>query len=138
MHWYQGLFSFQGRLNRQGFWIGAGINFVFLAIFANFILNPTAFTWLSVIPLIISGYSLSAVIVKRLHDRNRSAKALLMVLVPILCYAASHYAEGTMVWLLGRMMPIFIGTMLLMEWGGFVGNPDANEYGKSGLSIRFK
>ncbi len=138
MIWHQALFSFHGRLNRKGFWIGFGINFAFLFIFANFILNPTAFSWISVIPLTLSAYSLSAVIVKRLHDRNRSGKALLMVGVPILCYLASLTAQGTMAWLLGIMMPMFIGTILLMEWGVFVGNPEANQYGEKGLSVRFR
>ena len=138
MIWHKALFSFHGRLNRTGFWIGFGINFAFLFIFANFILNPTAFSWISVIPLTLSAYSLSAVIVKRLHDRNRSGKALLMVGVPILCYLASLAAQGTMAWLLGIMMPVFIGTILLMEWGVFAGNPEANQYGEKGLSVRFR
>lgn len=138
MIWHKALFSFHGRLNRKGFWIGFGINFAFLFIFANFILNPTAFSWISVIPLTLSAYSLSAVIVKRLHDRNRSGKALLMVGVPILCYLASLAAQGTMAWLLGIMMPMFIGTILLMEWGVFAGNPETNQYGEKGLSVRFR
>lgn len=138
MIWHKALFSFHGRLNRKGFWIGFGINFAFLFIFANFILNLTAFSWISVIPLTLSAYSLSAVIVKRLHDRNRSGKALLMVGMPILCYLASLAAQGTMAWLLGIMMPMFIGTILLMEWGVFAGNPETNQYGEKGLSIRFR
>ncbi|MGX2973509.1 DUF805 domain-containing protein [Ursidibacter arcticus] len=138
MRWYTALFSFQGRLNRQGFWIGFGINFAFLFIFANFILNPTAFSWISILPLLLSAYSLAAVITKRLHDRNRSGKALLMVLVPILCYLCSLGTDGTMAWLLGIFMPVFIGTMLLLEWGVFAGNPEANQYGNKGQSVRFK
>ncbi|AUI66258.1 MULTISPECIES: DUF805 domain-containing protein [Glaesserella] len=138
MIWHKALFSFDGRLNRKGFWIGFGINFAFLFIFANFFLNPTAFNWISVMPLTVSFYSLAAVIVKRLHDRNRSGKALLMVLVPILCYVASLGSQGTMAFLLGTLMPVFISTVLLMEWGVFAGNPDANGYGEKGLSIKFK
>lgn len=138
MPWYNLLFSFQGRLNRKGFWIGFGVNFIFLFIFANFILNPTAFTWVSVLPLLLSAYSLSAVIIKRLHDRNRSGKALAMVLVPILCHFASLGTQGTMAWLLGILMPLFIGMILLLEWGVFAGNPEPNAYGKQGLSIRLK
>ncbi len=138
MIWYKALFGFEGRLNRQGFWIGFGINFAFLFVFANFFLNPTALSWVSVLPLTFSLFSLSAVIVKRLHDRNRSGKALLMVLVPLLCYAASLGAQGTMAWLLGIMMPLFIATLLIMEWGVFAGNPEPNQYGTQGLTVRFK
>lgn len=138
MAWYLALFSFQGRLNRKGFWTGVGINFAFLFLFANFVLNPTAYTAISVLPLLVSAYSLAAVIVKRLHDRNRSGKALLMLLVPIACYGASLGATGTMAWLLGILMPLFIGTMLLLEWGVFAGNPEPNPYGEKGLAVKFR
>lgn len=68
MIWYDALFSFKGRLNRQGFWIGLLINFIFLFICVNFLLNLTAYNELSLLPMAIVGYSLSAIIVKRLHD----------------------------------------------------------------------
>lgn len=132
------LFSFNGRLNRQGFWIGLGINFLFLFIFANFWKAPTASEPLSLLPLVVFGYTFSAVIVKRLHDRNRSAKALFMLLVPILCYGVSLGTQGVMQFLLGVLMPVFIGTMLLIEWGAFKGNPEENQYGKQGLSLKWK
>ncbi|MCK3655475.1 hypothetical protein A4G19_06825 [Pasteurellaceae bacterium Macca] len=138
MNWLQGLFSFKGRLNRQGFWIGVALNFAFLLVVANFLQNSTALTALSVMPLLISAYSLSAVVVKRLHDRNRSAKALGMVLVPILCYLTSLASQGTMAWLLGILMPTFIGTVLFLEWGVFAGNTEPNQYGERGLSFQFK
>ncbi|MBF0785262.1 DUF805 domain-containing protein [Muribacter muris] len=135
MIWYSALFSFRGRLNRQGFWIGFGINFLFLLLFANFMFDPTAFSVLSAVPLLLSAYSLAAVIIKRLHDRNRSAKALLMLVVPLVCYGVSLAAQGTMAWLLGVLMPVFIGTMLLLEWGVFAGDPNPNRYGERGLSF---
>lgn len=141
MPWYQALFSFQGRLNRKGFWIGVGLNFTFLFIFANFLLNLTrcsSGSWLCFLPLLLSAYSLSAVIIKRLHDRNRSGKALLMLLVPLICYWGSLGATGTMAFLLGLFMPMFIGTILLLEWGVFAGNPEPNQYGKQGVSITFR
>lgn len=138
MIWYNALFSFQGRLNRKGFWIGFLLNFAFLFLFANFVLNPTAYSWISLLPLLLCLYSLSAIIVKRLHDRNRSGKALLMIIVPIICYATSLGVTGTMALLLGIIMPCFIGTMLLLEWGVFAGNPNPNAYGNKGLSIKFK
>ena len=36
------LFSFKGRLNRQGFWVGIGINFVFLFIVICYFIAPLA------------------------------------------------------------------------------------------------
>ncbi|MBR0573392.1 MULTISPECIES: DUF805 domain-containing protein [Pasteurellaceae] len=138
MIWYKALFSFQGRLNRKGFWIGVGLNFLFLLIMANFIIEIETLTTLTVLPLFVSMYSFIAIIIKRLHDRNRSAKALFILVVPILCYFTSFGAQGKMAWALGVVMPVFISTTLLLEWGCFKSFPDANEYGEQGLSITFK
>lgn len=138
MRWQLALFSFRGRLNRQGFWLGFGINFLFLLLFANLVFDPTAFTVFTALPLLLSGYSLAAVITKRLHDRNRSAKALLMLLVPCVCYLSSLAAQGAMAWLLGVLMPVFIGTMLFLEWGVFAGDPRPNRYGERGLSFTLR
>lgn len=74
MSWYKALFSFNGRLNRRGFWIGFGIHFLFLFMVAMWI-NLAELSLLSVLPLIITGFSLSAIIIKRLHDRNRFGKS---------------------------------------------------------------
>lgn len=138
MIWYKALFSLKGRLNRQGFWIGVGINFVFLFIIANFGLNLTASQPLLFAPLFVSAYSLVAIIIKRLHDRNRSGIAVLMAFLPIVCYVVSLATEGIMAWLLGTLMPVFISTMLLIEWGFFLGNPEPNHYGEKGQSFSLK
>lgn len=137
MIWYQALFSFKGRLNRQGFWIGFGVNFALLFAFANFLPDPTAYP-LSLLPLLLVGYSFLAVVVKRLHDRSRSGGAAVMMIVPMVCYATAQAVQGIMAWLLGVAMPVFIVTMLLIEWGMFKGNPEANLYGEQGLTIKFK
>lgn len=138
MIWYKALFSFQGRLNRQGFWIGFAMNFAFLFLTVNFLLDLTDLSALSLIPLLISLYSLAAVSTKRLHDRNRSAKALSIWIVPLVCYAASLSAQGTMAWGLGVALPLFIITMLLMEYGVFRGNPEPNVYGEKGETVKFR
>ncbi|QIW15356.1 hypothetical protein A4G20_02905 [Pasteurellaceae bacterium RH1A] len=137
MNLFQALFSFQGRLNRKGFWQALGLHFALLFIVANFVYQQTFSAWL-LLPLLVSGYSFLAVAAKRLHDRNRSAKALSILLVPIICYLTSLKAEGTMAWILGVSLPLFIGTMLLLEWGCFAGHPEPNQYGEKGQSLRFK
>lgn len=137
MIWYNALFSLQGRLNRQGFWAGIGINFMLLVLCANLLPDPNH-TPLSLLPLIFIGYSIVAVITKRLHDRNRSAWAMCILIAPLLCYITSSFIQGFFAWVLGVAMPVFIGTMLIIEWGIFKGNPEANQYGKTGLPITFR
>lgn len=136
---WQVLFSFQGRLNRQGFWIGTGICMGFLLIIANLLPfqlpNVTNF-WLY-LPLLLALYCQAAVIVKRLHDRGRSAMALSILFVAIICYLVGSQIEGTMHLILGSTFPIFIGTMLCLEWGFFTGQKVANRYGEKGETVRF-
>lgn len=138
MIWYKGLFSFQGRLNRQGFWTGIAINFAFLFILVNFLPNPTAFNAIMLLPLAISLYSCLAIIVKRLHDRNRSGKNAFILCVPIACYLMAQSTTGDIAWLLGLLMPMLICTIVFLEWGFFRSYPQANQYGEQGLPFIFK
>lgn len=138
MIWYQALFSLKGRLNRKGFWTGIAILFAILFVIANIFFNHQQPTLWQFIPLVICGYSLSTLIIKRLHDRNRSGWAILMVFIPILCYGSALVTQGTFAWILGIFMPTFISALLFLEWGVFKGQQIPNRFGEKGLSIRFK
>lgn len=132
------LFSFKGRLNRQGFWTGIAFNFAFLFIVVNFLLNATVFEPMMLFPLGISLYSVLSIAVKRLHDRNRSGKNALILLVPMACHWVSRAADENTAWLLGLLMPMLICTIVFLEWGFFASFPQANQYGEQGQSWRFK
>lgn len=138
MIWYNLLFSLQGRLNRTGFWTGVGINFAVLFLFANVSGNLTASNPLFFLPLLICGYSLLAVSVKRLHDRNRSGKNAFILLVLFICLiTARALPEGsTEYWLIGLLMPMLIFTLITIEWGFFKGDATPNLYGEQGLSLK--
>lgn len=132
------LFSFKGRLNRQGFWIGIGFNFAFLFIVVNFLLNSTAFEPITLLPLGLSLYSVLAIAVKRLHDRNRSGKYALILAAPIVCHWVSKASDENTAWLLGLLMPMLICTIVFLEWGFFASFPQPNQYGEQGQSWQFK
>lgn len=143
MYFTQAFFTFNGRLNRQGFWIGSGICAAFLLLVANLLPISLLFQQktaaiFAILPLLLITYCWLAIIVKRLHDRGRSAKALAILLAPIGCFLIAPYSQGFMKLLLGQLFPIFIFAMLLMEWGVFVGQAQANRYGEQGETIRFK
>lgn len=143
MYITQALFSFKGRLNRQGFWIGSGICAITLFVSANLIpiegiLQKTLSSVFAILPLLLIIYCWLAIIVKRLHDRGRSAAALTILLVPLCCLMIAPYSQGFMQFLLGTFLPIFILAMLLMEWGVFLGQPQENRYGTKGETITFK
>ncbi len=70
--------SFEGRINRQPFWLGA------LAIFvANGIVFAVFQAWLAGLLQLALAYPTFAVAVKRCHDRNKSGWWSLLLLIPV-------------------------------------------------------
>ncbi|MGR6980497.1 DUF805 domain-containing protein [Testudinibacter sp. P27/CKL/0425] len=141
MSWQQLLFSFNGRLNRKGFWQGFGICFVSLLLAANVLpirqlFQHTATALLASAFLLLVAWCALAVVVKRLHDRGRSGGAALILIFPILCYVIADYSEGIMAWALGSFLPLFFTLLLLLDWGVFVGEANVNRYGERGLALR--
>lgn len=142
MPWYIALFSFKGRLNRQGFWLGLALDFGLFALCASlfdlqktFEKNGALFAFLC---LLLAGWIFLALAVKRLHDRGRSGVASSILMVPALCYWVGIRLEPSfMAWALANFMPLFIATLLLLDWGVFKGQAQANAYGERGLSIKF-
>jgi len=106
------LFSFDGRLGRQSYWLRAlllwGVNIVAIILFA---VGGDAGT--ATIPLLLGGIALYiaafmaslATTVKRLHDRGRSGWFMLIALIPL------------------------VGFWLLIEVGFLSGEPGQNHYG---------
>lgn len=142
MSWLQLLFSFKGRLNRKGFWQGFGICFTVLLLLANLLpleqmFQQTSTALLASLPLLCVLWCLSAVVIKRLHDRGRSGGAVFITIFPILCYFAAAYSEGMMAWALGRFLPLFFAVLLVLDWGVFRGEAQPNRYGERGLALRF-
>lgn len=140
MSFIQLFFSFQGRLNRKGFWQGFGICFAVLMLIANLLpiqqwFQQTATALLASALLLLVAWCLLAVVVKRLHDRGRSGGAVLIISFPILCYLIADYSSGMMAWALGGFLPLFFATLLLLDWGVFRGQAEANRYGEQGLSL---
>jgi len=77
------MLSLEGRLTRGGFWALAlllGGSFVVLFVFLESALGRGA-TWLLYPPFF---WSAAALLVKRLHDRARSAWWLLVAVIPVL------------------------------------------------------
>lgn len=94
MSWVQVLTGFRGRLRRRDFWIGL-ILLLIVEIALSFlfagIMRPTGATELELaalwLALAILVWGSAALIVKRLHDRDKSALWYpLFGLAPALCY----------------------------------------------------
>jgi uncharacterized membrane protein YhaH (DUF805 family) len=75
-------FNFRGRLSRGGFWSQTLLIWIVFMVVSTFFLPilGNGATWLFSLLVI---YALAVLAVRRLHDRNRSGKWLLIVLLPV-------------------------------------------------------
>lgn len=136
-------FTVEGRLNRKGFWQGVVSCLLILFLVANvfpveswFLKNTTAI--IALFFLVFVGYCFSVIVIKRLHDRNRSGMAMSMIILPVLCYFVSGYSNGFLSWALGRFLPLFFIMLFILDWGVFKGIDKNNKYGKQGLSMDWR
>lgn len=143
MQWAHALTGFHGRLRRRDFWIGLMllllVEIVLVFVFPG-IMRPTGPTeielatlWLALAILV---WGSAALIVKRLHDRGKSALWYpLFGLAPAICYqlgvvyssnisnVLSPAQEG--LWLLGLILWMWA----LVELGFMKGTEGPNRYG---------
>jgi uncharacterized membrane protein YhaH (DUF805 family) len=124
MRWVEALTGFRGRLRRRDFWIGL-ILLLLIEIVLSFvfvgIMRPTDATELELaalwLALAILLWGSAALIVKRLHDRDKSALWYpLFGLAPALCYHLGVVYSGNIsnvfraqqgFWLLGLLLWIW-------------------------------
>lgn len=137
------LFQFNGRLNRKGFWQGMGCCLLLVLIGTYLFPFQEGFTFTASTILPIALFALilwvfSAVVAKRAHDRGRTGWSVLMLFFPGICYAYGQQLEGVWGWALGAGLPMFILTVVVLDWGVFQGMQEENRFGKKGESISFK
>ena len=132
------LFSFKGRINRRTGWVfflSYYIFFISLFFLADIgYLDPlrgiarnniVAFVVLAVILVSFCAYIQIPVVVKRLHDTNRSGWNVLWYMIPTILSGWFSYSFSS----LSRLL-WFIGFLyLLIVCGIFKGNPEPNKYG---------
>ncbi len=143
MRWVQALTEFRGRLRRRDFWLGLLILLLIeIALSFGFagLMRPTGATpienaalWLALAILL---WGSAALIVKRLHDRDKSALWYpLFGLGPALCYwLGVEYSSNISnvlspaqqaFWLLGGILWVWA----IVELGFMPGTKGPNRYG---------
>ncbi|MBG3012010.1 MULTISPECIES: DUF805 domain-containing protein [Proteus] len=136
-HW---AFSFKGRIGRRDFWAGFGVCFaLFLGlIIINDVIYPLPTTVIWIVSFFIL-YPLCAIFTKRLHDRNkRGIWLLLLLLAVMLGLADTSSLEPFWQWAIGRFLPSFIGMIMLLDCGVFVGNDGENYFGKQTEQVDYR
>lgn len=135
----QWLFSFKGRIGRRDFWIWIGVWVVGLAIL--FTLAGAGMMPYSTAGLFLSGSLIptAAVVVKRLHDRNKKGWWALLFIPAWLLFAGNWEIFGSFwQWGLGRFLPTLIVVMMLIDLGSFMGTPGSNRFGAETDRVRYR
>jgi len=135
----QWLFSFKGRIGRRDFWIWMVlwvVSMTLLFVLANdgmLDFQTAAFILVCLI------WPTACVMVKRLHDRGRhGAWALLMVLAWMLLSGNWEMLNGTLAWAVGRLIPVAIIVVMMIDLGAMIGTQGKNRFGDETLEVKFR
>lgn len=135
----QWLFSFKGRIGRRDFWIWIILWVVSMTLLFTLANGGMLDFQMAAFMLVCLVWPTACVTVKRLHDRGRhGAWGLLMVLAWMLL--SGHWAmlNDTLAWAVGRLVPVAIVVVMLIDLGAFVGTQGENKYGKATLEVKFR
>jgi len=134
----QWCFSFRGRLRRRDFWIWQTVWFLLLLLLFSLAGNSLIDMQLAAFCVVALLWPASAVVVKRLHDRNKGGQwALLLILAWMLMAGNWSMLPSELQWLVGRFIPTLIMVSMLVELGFFKGTTGNNRYGKAAQYVVF-
>lgn len=132
------LFSFQGRIGRQRYWLGflAAVGIFLLAYFPYAALwkafgRSFAVTAYAIIAFVYLFWTMMALTTKRLHDRNKSAWWLLpFYFIPFwLNKWNDRIPEDQPLWWITLIPATLLGLWGLIELGFLSGSAEKNDYG---------
>lgn len=132
-------FSFRGRLGRRDFWVWLVLWLVVMAgAFA-----AASRGWLAIqsaaFLIVFLLWPTAAVLVKRLHDRNRAGSwALLLILAWMLAAGNWQMMPALAAWTLGRLLPAVIFVLMLVECGFLAGTAGDNRFGPPAAPVRYR
>ncbi|MGM3175116.1 DUF805 domain-containing protein [Dickeya lacustris] len=135
----QWCFSFRGRLGRRDFWLGMVFVLVLMAVL--FVLADIGWleTQKAAFALVVLMWPLAAMLVKRLHDRDRKGSwALLLIVAWMLGSGNWAMLPALVQWLVERFIPVLIAVMMLLECGLLAGTSGANRFGAHSEPLRLR
>ncbi|MEQ9888695.1 DUF805 domain-containing protein [Pectobacterium zantedeschiae] len=135
----QWCFSFKGRIGRRDFWLWMAIWVALMAVLFTLSGQRWLDTQLTAFGLVVLLWPTAAMMVKRLHDRNKSGWwALLLVVAWILVSGNWSMFSTIWQWGIGRFLPILIVVMTLLDCGVFLGTKGENRFGAEAEPFRFR
>jgi uncharacterized membrane protein YhaH (DUF805 family) len=137
MDWKYLFTSFEGRINRKPYWIGA---LVFLAVVIVLYLIIFALGGFSalivgyIIIAILSIYPSLALMTKRFHDRGKSGWWALVFYIPTVINSVVSYTDpDSTITMITSVITLLVSIWILIELGFLKGKPGSNEYGPNPL-----
>lgn len=135
----QWLFSFKGRIGRRDFWIWTVIWVLAMAALFYAVSFELLASQNAAFMLVCLLWPTACVIVKRLHDRNKSGSwSLLFILAWMLLAGNWEILGGTWQWVVGRFVPVLIMVTMLIDLGAFIGTQGENKFGKDTLEVQLR
>ncbi|WP_323840405.1 DUF805 domain-containing protein [Photorhabdus africana] len=131
-------FSFKGRIGRREFWIGIGVCLALMFVILTIQGMNSLTMHYAVFVLVLVMYPVAAMMVKRLHDRNkRGGWSLLLLLAGLLIAADWGGMAPFWQWGIGRFIPTLIIVMMVLDCGVFRGTDGSNRFGEATEKVDF-
>lgn len=131
-------FSWRGRLGRRDLWIWLTLWLLLMTLLFTLAARGWMTTETAAFCVVSLLWPCSAVIVKRLHDRNKSAYwALLLIVAWMLMAGNWDMLPASWQWVPGRFIPALIMVTMTLELGVFRGSPGENRFGKEARSVNY-
>ena len=135
----QWLFSFKGRIGRRDFWIWTVIWVLAMAALFYAVSFELLASQNAAFMLVCLLWPTACVIVKRLHDRNKSGSwSLLFILAWMLLAGHWEILGGTWPWVVGRFVPVLIMVTMLIALGANKRAQGENKFDKDTLEVQFR
>ena len=135
----QWLFSFKGRIGRRDFWVWMILWVLSMTVLFTLANGGMLDFQMAAFILVCLIWPTTCVMVKRLHDRGRhGALGFLLVLAWMLLSGNWQVLGGTLEWTVGRLIPVVIIVMMVIDLGAFVGTQGENKYGKETLDVKYR
>ncbi|MBC0856408.1 DUF805 domain-containing protein [Pantoea stewartii] len=135
----QWFFSFRGRVGRRDFWLWQAIWVLLTSLLFFLAGNDLLDTQMAAFGIVCLLWPASAIVVKRLHDRDRRGYWALLLIAAWLLMAGNWSMTGEVLqWLIGRVLPFIILAGLILDLGVFRGTVGDNRFGAAPVPLRLK
>ncbi|MCU5773562.1 DUF805 domain-containing protein [Erwiniaceae bacterium BAC15a-03b] len=134
----QWCFSYRGRLGRRDFWIWQAVWLIAMVLLFSLAAYGWLDTQMAAFGVVCLLWPSSAVMVKRLHDRNKKGYWALLVILAWILLAGNWAVLGvSWQWALGRFIPTLIFIMVLLELGVITGTNGDNRFGSAAQPVNY-